>query len=58
MSCYDEDSSKRQTSTLLACPSIKYKCIVILAVLTRFRRGKIVGLHWADTDFKNDKISF
>lgn len=57
MSCYDEDTSKRLISTLLACPSIKYKCFVILAVLTGFRRGEIVGLHWDDIDFKNNKIS-
>lgn len=30
---------------------------VILAILTGFRRGKIVGLHWDDIDFKNNRIS-
>jgi integrase len=57
MSCYDEETSKRLINTLLAKAPIKYKCFVILAILTGFRRGEIVGLHWDDIDFKNHKIT-
>lgn len=57
MNCYDEETSKRLINTLLAKAPIKYKCFVILAILTGFRRGEIVGLHWDDIDFKNHKIT-
>lgn len=57
MSCYDEETSKRLINTLLAKAPIKYRCFVILAILTGFRRGEIVGLHWDDIDFKNHKIT-
>lgn len=57
MSCYDEETSKRLINTLLTKAPIKYKCFVILAILTGFRRGEIVGLHWDDIDFKNHKIT-
>lgn len=57
MTCYDEETSKRLINTLLQKAPIKYKCLVILAILTGFRRGELVGLHWNDIDFKNHKIS-
>lgn len=57
MKCYDVETSKRLINALLNCDSIKYKCFVVLAILTGFRRGEIVGLHWEDIDFKNNKIS-
>lgn len=57
MSCYDEETSKRLINTLLQKAPTKYKCFVILAILTGFRRGEIVGLHWDDIDFKNKKIA-
>lgn len=57
MTCYDEETSKRLISALLQKAPIKYKCLVILAILTGFRRGELVGLHWDDIDFKNHKIS-
>lgn len=57
MSCYDEETSKRLISTLLQKAPTKHKCFVILAVLTGFRRGEIVGLHWDDIDFKNKTIT-
>lgn len=57
MSCYDEETSKRLINTLLQKAPIKYKCFVILAILTGFRRGEIVGLHWDDIDFKNKTIA-
>lgn len=57
MTCYDEETSKRLINALLQKAPIKYKCLVILAILTGFRRGELVGLHWNDIDFKNHKIS-
>lgn len=57
MTCYDEETSKRLINALLQKAPIKYKCFVILAILTGFRRGELVGLHWDDIDFKNHKIS-
>ncbi len=57
MSCYDEETSKRLINTLLQKAPTKYKCFVILAILTGFRRGEIVGLHWDDIDFKNKTIT-
>ena len=57
MTCYDEETSKRLINVLLEKAPIKYKCFVILAILTGFRRGELVGLHWDDIDFKNHKIS-
>ena len=57
MNCYDEETSKRLINRLLETAPLKYKCFVILAMLGGFRRGKIVGLHWDDIDFKNKKIT-
>lgn len=57
MSCYDEETSKRLINSLLQKAPTKYKCFVILAILTGFRRGEIVGLHWDDIDFKNETIT-
>lgn len=57
MSCYDEETSKRLINSLLHKAPTKYKCFVILAILTGFRRGEIVGLHWDDIDFKNNTIT-
>ena len=57
MTCYDEETSKKLINALLQKAPIKYKCLVILAILTGFRRGELVGLHWNDIDFKNHKIS-
>ena len=57
MTCYDEETSKRLINAILQKAPIKYKCFVILAILTGFRRGELVGLHWDDIDFKNHKIS-
>lgn len=57
MNCYDEKTSKKLISTLLENAPIKYKCFVILAILTGFRRGEIVGLHWDDVDFENNRIT-
>lgn len=57
MSCYDENTSKRLINCLLEKAPLKYKCFVILAILTGFRRGEIVGLHWDDIDFKNNTIT-
>ena len=57
MTCYDEETSKRLINALLKKAPIKYKCFVILAILTGFRCGELVGLHWDDIDFKNHKIS-
>ena len=57
MTCYDEETSQRLINALLQKAPIKYKCLVILAILTGFRRGELVGLHWNDIDFKNHKIS-
>ena len=57
MSCYDEENSRRLINCLLNKAPIKYKCFVILAILTGFRRGEIVGLHWDDINFKNKTIT-
>ena len=57
MSCYDEETSTRLINTLLQKAPTKYKCFVILAIFTGFRRGEIVGLHWDDIDFKNKTIT-
>lgn len=57
MTCYDEETSKKLINALLQKAPIKYKCLVILAILTGFRRGELVGLHWNDIDFKKHKIS-
>lgn len=57
MSCYDLDESKRLISALIEKAPIKYRSFVILAILTGFRRGEIVGLHLDDIDFKNNRIS-
>lgn len=57
ITCYDANTSKRLITTLLHEVPIKYKCLVVLAALTRFRRREIVGLHWDDIDFENRKIT-
>lgn len=57
MTCYDEDTSQKLINKLLECAPLKYKCLVLLAMLGGFRRGEIVGLHWDNVDFKNHKIT-
>lgn len=57
MSCYDEETSKKLINCLLQNAPVKYKCFVILAILTGFRRGELVGLHWDDINFKNKTIT-
>lgn len=57
MTCYDEETSKKLINALLQKAPIKYKCLVILAILTGFRRGELVGLHWDDIDFKKSTIT-
>lgn len=57
MCCYDEETSKRLINCLLDKAPTKYKCFAILGILTGFRRGEIVGLHWDDIDFKNKTIT-
>lgn len=57
MTCYDEETSKKLINKLLETAPLKYKCLVILAMLGGFRRGEIVGLHWDDIDFNNKKIT-
>ena len=57
MSCYDEETSKKLITTLLQKAPTKYKCFVILAMLTGLRRGELVGLHWDDIDFKKSTIT-
>ena len=57
MNCYDEETSKKLMWSILEKAPIKYKCFVILAILTGFRRGELVGLHWDDIDFKKSTIT-
>lgn len=57
MSCYDEETSKKLINCLLQKAPIKYKCFVILAILTGFRRGELIGLHWDDINFENKTIT-
>ena len=57
MTCYDKETSKKLINKLLDSAPLKYKCLVLLAMLGGFRRGEIVGLHWDNVDFKNHKIT-
>lgn len=56
MSFYNVDEVEELIKSL-DVESIKYRTIVILAIMTGLRRGEILGLHWSDIDFETGKVA-
>ena len=56
---YDDEQTKILLENLELLPSedTKYKVAIILTVFTGVRLGELMGLEWADVDFKNGIIS-